>query len=80
LRGLLYTLKLYDSIINLPAERLLTYLDSIKAEMIASGLFEEDSLVFTTLPSNRQEVCVYAQIARSSSSTNSKNSSRASRP
>ena len=80
LRGLLYTLKLYDSIINLPAERLLTYLDSIKAEMIASGLFDEDSLVFTTLPSNRQEVCVYAQIARSSSSTNIKNSSRASRP
>lgn len=75
LRGLLYTLKLYDSIINLPPDRLLTYLDSIKAEMLASGLFDADSLVFTTLPSNRQEVCVYAPVTRTSTS-NSKNSSR----
>lgn len=61
-KGLIYTSKLNDEVFALQPHKALEYIKNVKEELLSTQVFDEKNVIITTLPSNRQEVLIYAPV------------------
>jgi hypothetical protein len=71
-KGLIYTAKLNDGVFTLPPQKALDYLNNVREELLSTQVFDEKKMVITTLPSNRQEVLIFAPAKKMKKSTSTK--------
>jgi hypothetical protein len=62
-KGLVYTLKIGDEVFNLAAkspQKVLQYIETVRLDLLSTGIFDEARTVAACLPSHRQEVIIFA--------------------